>query len=896
MPRTTPIISAFNGGLASKKALARTDLEVMPTMGVEYENYIPRARGEMQFRPGFERMGDGAAGRLYGVKFDTDKAAVIDFRDQAARFWNTAGEPVTRAAPAFSVTDGSFGSSAAWSLLSPGGSIATITSGQLELTARRYETPTCRQQITVAAGAHCFRITITRGPVRFAAGTTAGAQDLFGPSYLRTGVHDLCVNSSGSSFWIELASEDPNVVRIVDSIIASPEGALELSTPWPQSVLRPLNLKRNIDVHYACHELYQTRRIESRPNDSWSVALYESGAGPFSNVFSQRISMTLAATYGVTTLTSSDDYFTADMVGQLFELTHDGQGTTSWVSAADHVTDAVEITGGANDDRQVYVDIDVDGSWSGTIQLERAFGAEVDWSDWSGNSYTADADTSADETNDNSTVYVRARVSSYTAGSARVTLSARRSTTDAIVRVLSYTSPTEVSVEVVREASSTDATFSWRDGNWSDVAGWPAAVEEHDGRLFFGYGGRFAGSVSDDLESFDGSVEGDDGPIDRAIGGSSREVLWLLSMQRLLMGTGDEEFSVRASSFDEPLIPSGITVKSNSSVGSAHLQAVKLGSEAIFVDQDTRTLHVLSFDGQAYDYGSTPLDVLVEDLLQDAGESIVEIAIQRRPETRIWCLLSSGRLFCLVYQRANRVQGYFYVSLSLGHTIESVTVRPIAGQDDEIWIKSLRGSVRHTERMFLEHEARGGTANKMADCALHYSGSPVSQVTAAWLADQRVIGWADGQAIDPVRADSSGVIVLTKNGATISAGEVTVGLPYGARYRSTKLAYGAAGGSAVARRKQVESIAPIAADICLDGTLIGLEVGTFGDPTYERLVTPITPIFRHHDHGSDHLFSELDFEPISVASVGASDPRLVIEQVAPYPATFLGAVLDLETH
>ena len=212
-----------------------------------------------------------------------------------------------------------------------------------------------------------------------------------------------------------------------------------------------------------------------------------------------------------------------------------------------------------------------------------------------------------------------------------------------------------------------------------------------------------------------------------------------------------------------------------------------------------------------------------------------------------------------------------------------------------MWIKTLRDGVRHTERMFKESEARGGTANKMADCAYHYSGAAVTQVTASWLANRFVVGWADGAPLDTVRADSSGNIPLLRDGVNIEATEVTVGFGYTARRKSVKLAFGSRNGSAIGVPKQIGPLMLSAADICTDGVRAGIEIGDSGAITAKRSVIPIQPIRGYYNYGAGHVFRELD-AMLDVQSDTDRDPRIVVEAVAPYPATIIGLGPTVDTH
>jgi hypothetical protein len=62
------------------------------------------------------------------------------------------------------------------------------------------------------------------------------------------------------------------------------------------------------------------------------------------------------------------------------------------------------------------------------------------------------------------------------------------------------------------------ATDDWAEGEWSDRRGWPSAVSLFEGRDWWAGKQGIWGSVSDGFESFDESVEGDSGAINRDVG------------------------------------------------------------------------------------------------------------------------------------------------------------------------------------------------------------------------------------------------------------------------------------------------------------------------------------------------------------------------------------------
>ena len=110
MAKILSALLAFNRGLVSRLALARSDLKRMALSAEEQTNWMPRAMGSMMLRPGMQYLGstrsDLAAAFIPFIFSATDTAA-IELTDSSMRVW-VSGAVITRVAVSSAVTNGTF--------------------------------------------------------------------------------------------------------------------------------------------------------------------------------------------------------------------------------------------------------------------------------------------------------------------------------------------------------------------------------------------------------------------------------------------------------------------------------------------------------------------------------------------------------------------------------------------------------------------------------------------------------------------------------------------------------------------------------------------------------------------------------------------------------------------
>jgi hypothetical protein len=112
-------------------------------------------------------------------------------------------------------------------------------------------------------------------------------------------------------------------------------------------------------------------------------------------------------------------------------------------------------------------------------------------------------------------------------------------------------------------------------------------------------------------------------------------------------------------------------------------------------------------------------------------------------------------------------------------------------------------------------------------------------------------------------------------------------LGYDARYKTGKLAYAATGGTALLQRKRVGEMSLLLANTHRDAVRFGADFTTMRkmDLIKGGLLQSATTV--------NAVYDEIGF---SFPGEWATDARLCLKVSAPYPCTFLGLVIAVETN
>lgn len=907
----------FSSGVWDRDILPRVDQEKARLVAETQTNFLCATTGKMFLRPGQEYLGTSASNvtaELREFVFGATDAALLEFTNGVLRFW-VDDALVTRVSAGSTVTSGDFSASTGWTLASTAGQTTTVSGGLLNLTATgRGGLALAKQEVSTSDAnvEHALRITIARGPVTFRCGSTEGGDEYIAETDLREGVHSLAFTPTGTSYWIQFQS-DVNVLRTVESVEVESAGVLSLNTPWDAADHSLIRMAQSADVVFVAVNDKQQRRIERRSDTSWSIVKYNVDDGPFQSAPSAPVRIKPSVTEGNGTLTAEKAFFKSTNVGSLFRLFHTGQKVVSKLAGAGQYSDPIEVTGISAlaetypwDDRNwTYT---VTGTWAGTLKVYRSFdGPDHGYSEYRNTSgastigFTGNVTDQANtDSDDNAIVWYRIGFAegSYTSGEATITINYDGGGDYGICRVTAYTSATSVDMEVLSSFKGTTYTDEWLEGEWSDRRGWPSSVALAEGRLWWAGLDRIWGSISDAYESFDIDYEGDAGPISRSVAtGGLNQMQWIVPLQRLIFGTDGNEISARSSSFDEPLTPTNTMLKSASTVGCAPIGPVRIDNRALFVDRSGSAIFEIGLRAEAGDYESSEISRLCAALFT-AG--VKKMAVQRRPDTRIWVVMDDGTAVCIVYEPGQDVMAF--IPIETDGDYESVAVIPGATQDRVYFSvsRSINGTTSHyIEKLALDSESKPGTTCKVMDAFEVVTNGPASTTVSglSHLIGETVVVWADSAPVTETNASGRTIAkeFTVSAGGTITldtaATNIVVGLKYTGRYKSSRLAYGATGGTAILAKKRVNDIGFILADFARAGILYGSEFDNTDRPLY-----PLPPEVGLETATAVVTGTAADEDRFMFTGGYDTDSRVCIECASPFPASVLGLVFTVETN
>jgi len=850
-------------------------------------NFMPRVLGSMMLRPGTQFIGEADANAYFiPFVFSKDDVALIEFSGgDSLQFWVNEAY-VSRTAVSTTITNGGFatdvtgwtdadeaGATSAWSSTGGDGGAG----GFMKLTGTGFASAIRRQTLTIAAGdqnvEHALRISVDSGPVRMRIGSTSGGEEYVTETELWTGIHDIAFTPTGANVYLQFSNVRKHS-SYISSVAISTGATVVLTAPYITADLPLLRWTQSGDVIFMACEGYPEYRIERRSTTSWSLVLNESEDGPWRPENLGPTSLTPSASTGDITLTASRNLFKSGHKGALFRIESIGQYVTQVASGANQWTNEVRVTGAGVTQRRFTLTIS--GTWSGTVTLQRSVAEPGAWVDVT--TYTANTTVNYDDGLDDQIIYYRIGIDSgdYTSGSATLAISYPNGSITGIVRIKSITSETSVNAHVIEDLGGTAATPYWWEGAWSTYRGFPSSIALFEGRLWHAGKSYVWGSAVDSYLSYDDSIEGDAGPISRSIGeGPIDNINWIVPMQRLVISTDTSERSAKASSLDDPLTPSSFTLKQISSQGSARINPLVLDDMGIFLQGSKRRLYALRYNTDATissDYAPEDLTALAPHI---GSPSIVNLAYQRQPDTRIHAVRSDGTVAILVYDRLEDVKAWVEYETD-GNVVQAIVLP--GDEEDKVYYVVDRTGGRYLERWALESECQGGDLNKCLDSHVVYNSTATTTITGLTHLDTKTAHvWADGDYVG-TKVVSAGAITLDT-----AASKVVVGLTYTGTFKSSKLAY--ASPQPLTQRKRVAQVGLILGPTHRDA----IEVGS--DLTH---LDPLPLVENGKVVSSD--WSEYDEVGVPVNGSFDTDSRLCIQVDAPKHATILAAVVNVEVN
>lgn len=339
-------------------------------------------------------------------------------------------------------------------------------------------------------------------------------------------------------------------------------------------------------------------------------------------------------------------------------------------------------------------------------------------------------------------VTLTASASFFAAGDVGRLVRLRHGTQWGWAKITAFVSATQVTMNIRSNFGAAGATAAWRLGAWSDRTGWPSTATFYEERLFLAncreQPQTLWGSVSGAYESFspsgaDGVVQDDHGLNFTIADDRVNAIRWMSAGKTLALGTTGGEFNLSASSLNEAVTPSNVTVRRETTNGSADIRPERVGAAILYVQRARRKLYEMAYSFENDAFNSPEMSLLARHLTLPG---IAEIAYQAEPWSILWVACQDGSLLGLTYLRDQDVVGWHRHNLA-GDAVKVHSVAIIPGpRQDEVWLAverriagTLRRSVERMAEAFAARHADDKRGAFFVDCGRTYDGAGGSALT-----------------------------------------------------------------------------------------------------------------------------------------------------------------------
>ena len=341
---------------------------------------------------------------------------------------------------------------------------------------------------------------------------------------------------------------------------------------------------------------------------------------------------------------------------------------------------------------------------------------------------------------------------------------------------------------------------------------YPSCVVFYEQRLIFASSNNDPQTIwfskTDSLEDFTVGSDSADAMTYSIASNKGNAIKYLTVTRSLICGTAGGEFSVTASSSAEPITPTNIQIKKQSSYGSYDIDAVSIGNATMFVQRAKRKVRELVYNYDTDGFIAPDLTILAEHI-SDSG--ITEMSYQQEPQSILWCVRTDGVLSGLTYARNEQVVGWHRhifggVFGSGNPVVESVATIPGDLNEDVTYVivkRTINGATRRYVE-YLQPVDYGSdlTAAFFVDSGLTYDGGATTTISGLHhLIGQSVTILADGSTHPNKTVSATGTITLDRSSTTVQ-----IGLGYNSTLQTMRLEAGSQDGTAQGKTKRIHNL------------------------------------------------------------------------------------------
>jgi len=313
---------------------------------------------------------------------------------------------------------------------------------------------------------------------------------------------------------------------------------------------------------------------------------------------------------------------------------------------------------------------------------------------------------------------------------------------------------------VIKNIPVTTATSNWAEGAWSAVRGYPARVAIQERRLWFARTNHEPqkewGSKVFEYENFALDTQADDDGLNLGLASNeSNEIQWLAPGKSLIAGTFGGGFVTNSGS-TEPITPDNANASEEIGVGSEPIMPKKIGNFIYFVQRFGKKLREMFFNWELDAYKAADRTILAPHIL---GDGVIDMDVQRNPETILYCVLTSGTLATMTREVDQEVTGWARHTTSGTYT--SVAVIPSQSENyDEAWVIVERW-INGSQKKYIEYFDNLEVPSRQDKCNYLHSALTFDAYEAT-----------STSAVTISLSASSGSVTLTSSSAYFNGGMI----------------------------------------------------------------------------------------------------------------------------
>ncbi len=423
--------------------------------------------------------------------------------------------------------------------------------------------------------------------------------------------------------------------------IQSGGSVVEISTPYLTAELFEIKYAQSADVMFLVHPNHAPRKLTRTSDTAWTLTLVPFEFGPFLDENTTTTTITSNGLSGTVTLTSSANLFVSTDVGRLVKI-YEGFAKISAFTNATTVSAVVQANlDGLSELLPTYV--------ASTISFTEG-----------------DPSATGSEHNDRIVDTAKAFKDQGFIVGQKITISGASSTNNGdklIAEVTDDTILTAPSDDLADQSAGSaftivgklEATDEWSLGAFSETTGFPGAICFFEERLV--YGGTTGQpqtvffSEAGGFDQFNTGSNDVDAMVFTLASSQVNVIRSLVPSRTLIVLTTGAEFSAGSFNLD-PITPTNIQIKRQTTHGSANVSPVTTGSAVLFLQRAKRKIRELQYNFDVDGFVAPDMTILSEHVSEGG---FVELAVQQEPDNIIWAVRADGQLCGLTYRREEQV-------------------------------------------------------------------------------------------------------------------------------------------------------------------------------------------------------------------------------------------------